>query len=149
MPGYLNDPETTAASMTKDGFLLTGDLGFLDENGWINFQGRRKELIKSGGINIAPAEIEAVLRTHVMVESAFVTGLADTRLDQAIGAVMVLHPGQSISEIDLKQHCRQTLAAYKVPQHFVFVAANELPVTSTEKLQRNRLADLFSAVGTA
>ncbi|MDE0944443.1 MAG: AMP-binding protein [Alphaproteobacteria bacterium] len=149
MPGYLNDPETTAASMTDDGFLLTGDLGFLDAQGWINFQGRRKELIKSGGINIAPAEIEAVLREHSAVASAFVTGLNDARLDQAIGAVMVLHPGQTADVVELKQHCRQTLAAYKVPQHFVFVPANELPVTSTEKLQRNRLHELFRAVGEA
>jgi fatty-acyl-CoA synthase len=145
MPGYLNDPETTAASMTADGFLLTGDLGRLDGRGWVRFQGRRKELIKSGGINIAPAEIEAVLRTHEAIESVFVTGLADARLDQAIGAVVVLESGASVSEAALRQYCRQSLAAYKVPQHFVFVAAKDLPVTSTEKLQRNRLADLFPA----
>ncbi len=143
MPGYLNDPDTTAASMTDEGFLLTGDLGLLDGNGWVQFQGRRKELIKSGGINIAPAEIEAVLRTHEAIESVFITGLADARLDQAIGAVVVLEAGASVSEDALRQHCRQSLAAYKVPQHFVFVAAKDLPVTSTEKLKRNRLAELF------
>ncbi|NQV60228.1 MAG: long-chain fatty acid--CoA ligase, partial [Alphaproteobacteria bacterium] len=143
MPGYLNDPDTTAASMTDEGFLLTGDLGLLDGNGWVQFQGRRKELIKSGGINIAPAEIEAVLRTHEAIESVFITGLADARLDQAIGAVVVLEAGASVSEDALRQHCRHSLAAYKVPQHFVFVAAKDLPVTSTEKLQRNRLAELF------
>jgi fatty-acyl-CoA synthase len=146
MPGYLNDPETTAQSMTANGFLLTGDLGCLDRKGWVRFQGRRKELIKSGGINIAPAEIEAVLRNHAAVESVFVTGLADARLDQAIGAVVVLESGASVSEDALRQFCRQSLAAYKVPQHFVFVAAKDLPVTSTEKLQRNRLAELFPAI---
>ena len=145
MPGYLNDPETTAASMTDDGFLLTGDLGLLDCQGWVRFQGRRKELIKSGGINIAPAEIEAVLRGHPAIESVYVTGLADSRLDQAIGAVVVLHPNAEVSEAALQQHCRKSLAAYKVPQHFVFVAAKDLPVTSTEKLQRNRLPGLFPA----
>jgi len=124
-------------------------LGLLDDKGWVQFQGRRKELIKSGGINIAPAEIEAVLRTHEGVESVFVTGLADTRLDQAIGAVMVLHSGASVSEDALRRHCRQSLAAYKVPQRFVFVAANELPVTSTGKVQRNRLAELFPTLGEA
>ena len=149
MPGYLDDPATTARSMTADGFFLTGDLGLLDDKGWVQFQGRRKELIKSGGINIAPAEIEAILRTHEAVESVFITGLADTRLDQAIGAVMVLHAGASVSEDALRRHCRQSLAAYKVPQRFVFVAANELPVTSTEKLQRNRLAELFPTLDEA
>jgi len=143
MPGYLDDPATTARSMTAEGFFLTGDLGLLDDKGWVQFQGRRKELIKSGGINIAPAEIEAVLRTHAAVASVFITGLADTRLDQAIGAVVVLQEGASVSEDALRRHCRRSLAAYKVPQHFVFVTANELPVTSTKKLQRNRLAGLF------
>ena len=147
MPGYLNDPETTAAAMTGDGFFLTGDLGLLDEQGWVQFQGRRKELIKSGGINIAPAEIEAVLRAHPAIGSVFVTGLDDARLDQAIGAVVVLHPGQDVTEAALRQHCRQSLAAYKVPHHFVFAAANQLPVTSTEKLQRNRLHELFRQRG--
>ncbi|MDA1097353.1 MAG: AMP-binding protein [Proteobacteria bacterium] len=149
MPGYLNDPETTAASMTADGFLLTGDLGLVDAKGWVQFQGRRKELIKSGGINVAPAEIEAVLRGHEAVASVFVTGLPDPRLDQAIGAVVVLQADASVSEDALRQHCRQSLAAYKVPQHFVFVAASALPVTSTEKLQRNRLAELFPTLDAA
>jgi len=143
MPGYLNDPETTAASMTDDGFFLTGDLGLLDDAGWVQFQGRRKELIKSGGINIAPAEIEAILRVHAAIESVFVTGLDDARLDQTIGAVVVLHPRQQVTEDELRAHCRHSLASYKIPHHFVFVAANELPVTSTEKLQRNRLFELF------
>jgi fatty-acyl-CoA synthase len=129
--------------MTRDGFFLTGDLGLLDERGWVQFQGRRKELIKSGGINIAPAEIEAVLREHAAIESVFVTGLEDARLDQAIGAVVVLHAGAQATGDELRQHCRRSLASYKIPHHFVFVAANELPVTSTEKLQRNRLFELF------
>ncbi len=149
MPGYLNDPATTAASMTEDGFLLTGDLGLLDAKGWLQFQGRRKELIKSGGINIAPAEIEAALRGHAAVASVFVTGLADRRLDQAIGAVVVLRLDASVSEEALRRYCRQSLAVYKVPHRFVFVAAKDLPVTSTEKLQRNRLAELFPALDEA
>ena len=146
-PGYLDDPATSAASLTADGFLLTGDLGLVDGKGWLHFHGRLKELIKSGGINISPAEIEAVLRRHEAVESVFVTALADARLDQAIGAVVVLRPGVAQSEaemqIALQQHCRRSLATYKVPERFAFVAASELPVTSTEKLQRNRLSELF------
>jgi fatty-acyl-CoA synthase len=142
-PGYLNDGAATADSRTADGFFLTGDLGLLDGNGWVQFQGRRKELIKSGGINIAPAEIEAVLREHAAVDSVFVTALPDDRLDEAIGAVVVLHPGMTATKDALRTFCRRTLASYKVPREFVFVAANQLPVTSTEKLQRNRLGELF------
>jgi fatty-acyl-CoA synthase len=141
-PGYLNDAETTARSMTADGFLLTGDLGFVDADGWVHFQGRRKELIKSGGINIAPAEIEAVLGSHAGVAAAFVTGLGDPRRDQTVAAVVVPRDRAAVTAKALRQHCRQALAAYKVPRRFAFVAAEDLPLTSTGKLQRNRLADL-------
>ncbi|MEQ9639127.1 MAG: class I adenylate-forming enzyme family protein [Alphaproteobacteria bacterium] len=141
--GYLDDPETTAATIMPDGWFPTGDLGLVDETGWLHFRGRRKELIKTGGINVSPAEIEAVLVSHAAVESAFVTGLADDRLDQAIGAVVVLHDGASAETDALRRHCRQSLAAYKVPHRIVFAAANDLPATSTGKLQRNRLFELF------
>ena len=142
-PGYLKDAAATEQSHNDDGFFLTGDLGLLDDTGWLHFQGRRKELIKSGGINIAPAEIEAVLREHPAVDSAFITGLPDERLDESIGAVIITRPGYELSAKNLKLHCRQVLAAYKVPHQYVFVEANQLPVTSTEKLQRNRLYELF------
>ena len=142
-PGYLNDVAATEQSHTDEGFFLTGDLGLLDDTGWLYFQGRRKELIKSGGINIAPAEIESVLREHPAVESAFIIGLPDERLDEAIGAVIITRPGHELSVKTLHLHCRQVLATYKIPHQFRFVEANQLPVTSTEKLQRNRLHELF------
>jgi fatty-acyl-CoA synthase len=146
-PRYLNDPAATANGFDRDGFLLTGDLGLVDARGWLHFKGRRKELIKSGGINISPAEIEAVLSQHAVVGSVFVTGLKDARLDEIIGAVVIpqdrIMPGDDTAGA-LRDHCRQSLAPYKVPRHFVFVSAEELPVTSTGKLQRNRLFELFS-----
>ena len=88
-----------------------------------------------------------MLREHPAVDSAFVTGLPDERLDEAIGAVIVTRPGHEISAKTLKQHCRQVLAAYKVPHQFTFIGANQLPMKSTEKLQRNRLHELFEKVG--
>ena len=145
MPGYLNDPEATARSMSADGFLLTGDLGSIDGQGRLNFRGRRKELIKSGGVNISPPEVEAVLADHPAVEAGFVTGIADSRLDQAVAAAVVLRPGAATTAEALRQHCRAVLAAYKVPRHIVFVPATALPLTATGKLQRNRLAELFPA----
>ena len=149
MPGYLDDAKQTAASMTADGFLLTGDLGVLDEQGWVCFRGRLKELIKSGGINVSPAEIEAVLLAHPAVEAAYVTGLADARLDEMVAAVIVPRAGAEPSAAALGEHCRQSLAAYKVPRRYAFVAARDLPLTSTGKLQRNRLASLFQPAATA
>ena len=145
MPGYLDDPSTTKSSMTTDGFLLTGDLGALDEKGWIQFQGRKKELIKSGGINISPAEIEAVLCQHNAVESAYVAGLPDTTLDQSVGAVVVLLNGTMVTESELRNFCRKYLAKYKIPKSCVFVSADDLPLTSTGKLQRSRLVELFQS----
>ena len=145
MPGYLDDPSTTKASMTMDGFLLTGDLGVLDEKGWIQFQGRKKELIKSGGINISPAEIETVLCQHNAVESAYVVGLPDTTLDQSVGAVLVPSDGNVVTETELKNFCRKYLAKYKIPHCYVFVSDDDLPLTSTGKLKRNRLIELFDS----
>jgi len=143
MPGYLNDPEQTAKSMTADGFLLTGDLGLVDADGWVRFRGRRKELIKSGGINISPAEIEAVLAQHPAVDTAYVTGLPDAKLDELVVAVILLKPGAEATAEALQQHCRAALASYKLPRRFRFAQAADLPLTSTGKLQRNRLARLF------
>lgn len=147
-PGYLDDPAMTRESITQDGFLLTGDLGFLDDQGWLHFRGRRKELIKTGGINVSPAEVEAVLCEHEAVDSAFVTGLADDRRDQVVAAAVVLRPGREQLQGDivhaLQDHCRRSLAAYKIPKRFVFVRAADLPTTSTAKLQRNRLPELFA-----
>lgn len=143
MPGYWNDPERTAEVFDADGFLITGDLGFLDKDGYLYYCGRLKEMVKTGGINVAPAEVEAVLSSHPAVELAFVTGIPDERLDEALAAIIVLRPGQSVDAEALIAHGRETLAAYKVPRHYRFVSADALPLTTTGKLQRNRLGDLF------
>jgi fatty-acyl-CoA synthase len=145
MPGYLDDPERTAEAFDAEGFLLTGDLGFLDEGGRLRFRGRLKEMVKTGGINVAPAEIEEVLSSHPAVELAIVTGLPDATLDEALAAAIVLRPGATVSEAELTAHCRAALAAYKRPRRWRFIAAADLPLTTTGKLQRNRLPELFAA----
>lgn len=143
MPGYWNDPERTAEVFDADGFLLTGDLGFLDDDGYLFYRGRLKEMVKTGGINVAPAEVEGVLSSHPAVELAFVTGIPDDRLDEALAAVVVLRPGKAADADALIAHGRQTLASYKVPRHYRFVGAEDLPLTTTGKLQRNRLGAFF------
>ena len=142
-PGYLYDPEKTAASLDADGYLLTGDLGFLDPGGNLVFSGRLTEMVKTGGINVAPAEIEAVLARHDCVEQAYVTAIPDPRLDEAVAAVIVARPGTTPDPDDLAAHCRRSLAAYKIPRHYRIVAAGDLPLTATGKLAKNRLPDLF------
>ena len=115
----------------------------LDEAGNLVFRGRLKEMVKTGGINVAPAEVEDALRRHEDVELAFVTGLPDDRLDEALAAVIVPRGDAPPDENALKAHCRERLAAYKVPRHFRFVEASALPLTSTGKLEKRRLPELF------
>ncbi|MEX2482255.1 MAG: AMP-binding protein [Gammaproteobacteria bacterium] len=141
--GYYKDPEQTRAAFDQNGFFRTGDLGFLDGDGYLYFRGRIKELVKTGGINVAPVEVEEILLDHAAVRLAFCTGVSDPVRDEVIGAVIVLEPGQSVSAATLAAHCRQQLAAYKVPQRFCFVSEAELPLTTTGKLQKNRLAAAF------
>jgi fatty-acyl-CoA synthase len=149
MPGYWQDPTRTAEAFTGDGWFRTGDLGFLDADGFLYYRGRLKEMVKTGGINVAPAEVEEVLAAHPAVELAFVTGIPDDRLDEALATVIVPRRGQSVDEATLREYCRGILAAYKLPRHFRFVDAGALPLTTTGKLQRNRLPELFSPTVTA
>ena len=143
LPGYWNDPVRSAEAFTADGFFRTGDLGLLDDEGYLFYRGRLKELVKTGGINVAPAEVEEILATHPAIELVFVTGIPDARLDEALAAVIITRNGCSVTEAELAAHCRATLAAYKTPRHFRFVDAAALPLTTTGKLKRNELPALF------
>jgi len=100
--------------------------------------------VKTGGINVAPVEVEEILRTHPAVAAAFVVGVPDATRDEVLAAVVVRRPGADATEKVLEAHCRSALAAYKVPRLFRFVEEDELPLTVTGKLQKNRLPELFS-----
>jgi len=146
-PGYWNAPELTAASLTADGWFRSGDLGLLDEHGWLRFRGRLKELIKTGGINVSPAEVEEVLLAHPAVASCFVTGLQDEKLDETVAAVVILEDGAAADGEALQRYCRRNLAPYKLPRRWCITTPERLPLTSTGKLQRNRLWELFETPG--
>jgi fatty-acyl-CoA synthase len=141
--GYYKDPERTRAAFDADGWFLTGDLGLLDAEGRLHFRGRLKEMVKTGGINVAPVEVEEVLSAHPAVRMAFVIGLPDPVRDEILAAVVVPRAGAAVTADELAAHCRAQLALYKVPRRFRFVAESELPLTVTGKLQKNRLAELF------
>lgn len=142
--GYYKDPEKTAESFDEDGFFLTGDLGYLDEDGHLHFRGRHKEMIKTGGINVAPVEVEEVLSAHPDIAQAYVVGLPDAERDEIVAAVIVVNDGSKVPELDdLHGFCRERMAAYKVPRRYRFAEDAELPLTSTRKLQKSRLSDLF------
>jgi fatty-acyl-CoA synthase len=141
--GYYKDDEKNRAAFDADGYFVTGDLGMLDAHGRLYFRGRVKEMIKTGGINVAPVEVEETLMAHPGVKLACVTGVPDARRDEVIAAVVVCEAGQTVAEADLLAHCRRALAAYKIPRLVKFVNEADLPLTVTGKLQKNRLAEFF------
>jgi fatty-acyl-CoA synthase len=145
-PGYYKDPERNAAAFDAEGFFLSGDLGMVDGDGRLYFRGRIKEMVKTGGINVAPLEVEEVLLGHGSVEQAYVVGLPDPRREEILAAAIVLKDRHAASEEELRAHCKQALAAFKVPVHFRIMARADLPVTATGKVQKFRLQELLAEV---
>jgi o-succinylbenzoate---CoA ligase len=137
MRGYLHDEEANTRAL-RDGWLHTGDIGYLDAAGGLHVLDRRDDLVVSGGENVYPAEIEAALLEHAAVEDAGVAGVPDADLGARIVAWVVIKPGCSASSESLQRHCRAMLAGFKQPREFRFVAA--LPRNAAGKLQRRRLA---------
>ncbi|VTZ65460.1 class I adenylate-forming enzyme family protein [Sinorhizobium medicae] len=142
-PGYYKDPEQTALSFDEQGYFRTGDLGFVDEEGFLYFRGRLKEMVKTGGINVSPAEVEAVLMSHPDIYMALVVGVPDHHRDEVLGAVIIPVADRRIDEDGVKKFARENLAAYKVPRLYSFASERELPLTTTGKVQKNKLADTF------
>lgn len=144
MAGYYKEPQLTAQAFDADGFFRTGDLGMLDDEGFLYFRGRIKEMVKTGGMNVSPAEVEDVLRTHPAIEEAFITGLEDPVRDQIVAAVVIPRPGAALSAQQITAYCRESLSAYKVPREVKFVKHDAVPLTTTGKVHRARLPELFS-----
>jgi fatty-acyl-CoA synthase len=143
VPGYWNDTETTAATF-KNGAYHSGDLGYFDERGDIHFVGRIKEMIRTGGINVAPAEVESFLMTHPAVREAIVVGLPDPDKNEVVGALVRLRDGATVSEQELRDYCRSRIAAFKVPRRIRFVSEAELPRTSTGKINKREIVELLA-----
>jgi fatty-acyl-CoA synthase len=133
-PGYWRNDEGTAAAF-HDGWLLTGDIAERDDEGNYRFLGRLKDMFVSGGENVYPAEIEAVLHAHPAVVDAAVVGVADERWGEACAAFVVAE--SPVSDDELREHCRERLARFKVPKSFTFM--DELPPNSMGKIQKSKL----------
>lgn len=136
MLGYWNDPEATR-QVLHDGWLRTGDMASMDDEGYLFIEGRRTDMIKSGAHRIAPKEIEDVISEIDGVAEVAVVGVDDQILGQVIKAVITNRPGTTLDAFAIKAHCLDSLAAYKVPKYIEFVA--ELPKTASGKVQRFRL----------
>jgi long-chain acyl-CoA synthetase len=134
MQGYLNRPDANAETL-RDGWLHTGDVGFRDADGYFFLVDRKKDMIIRGGENIYPREIEDVLQEHAGVEGAAVVGRMDEVRGEEVHAVVVLAAGVALE--DVQAHCRERLAAFKVPSSWEVVA--ELPKTSTGKIDKKPL----------
>ncbi|MDQ6600032.1 o-succinylbenzoate--CoA ligase [Bacillus salipaludis] len=135
-PGYLNRPGAML-DRTKDGWFSTGDIGYLDDEGFLYVLDRRSDLIISGGENVYPAEIESVLLSHPFVKDAGVTGQEDERWGQVPIAFIVIKERIAVSRNELELFCMERLAKYKVPKDFKFV--EELPRNASNKLLRRKL----------
>ena len=135
-PGYFEAPEQNAAAFDADGYFRTGDLGLIGADGRVRFRGRLKEMIKTGGINVAPLEVEEVLLQHPAVKQVYVVGVPDRQRDEAVAAVLELHEGATADAAALTAFCRDRLASYKVPTRLVFKKAEEFPRTPTGKIHK-------------
>jgi long-chain acyl-CoA synthetase len=136
VPGYWNKPEATEASL-PGGELRTGDVGFMDSDGWFYLVDRKKDMINAAGYKVWPREVEDVLYGHPAVREAAVVGVPDEYRGETVKAFVSLHRGESVAEAELIEYCRGQLAAYKYPRSIEFI--DELPKTTTGKILRREL----------
>lgn len=139
MRGYWNDPAATAEAIDGCGWMHTGDLAVMDGDGYANIVGRAKDLVIRGGENIYPREIEEALFQHEAVASAQVIGVPDAIMGEELMAWVTLRDSAAASEDDLRAHCRERLAHFKVPRYWKFV--DDYPMTVTGKVQKFRMRE--------
>jgi long-chain acyl-CoA synthetase len=136
MKGYYNKPEATADAI-KDGWFYLGDIGTMDEDGYLTIVDRKSDMIIAGGFNIYPQEIDEVLMNHPKILEACAIGVSDAYRGETVKAYIVLKPEQTLSEKEVIDYCRENLAAYKAPRAIVFI--DELPKTAVGKILRREI----------
>jgi len=141
MTGYWHDEEKTAQAFTPDGWLITSDRGWIDDEGYIFLAGRGDDMIIRGGENISPEEVEDVLHSHPKIEEAAVIGVPDSEWGQQPRAIVVLKKGEAASAEEIMEHCRSRLAGFKRPRSAVFV--DSLPRNSIGKVLRKTLREQY------
>jgi len=141
MAGYWNNPTATSATVTPDGWLKTGDAGYLDDEGYIYLFDRVKDMIVSGGENVYPAEVENALFSHPCVADAAVIGVPDERWGEAVKAIVVLRAGSPADAASIIAHCRERIAGYKTPKSVDFL--DVLPRNPSGKVLRRELREPY------
>ena len=140
MKGYYKMPEATAEAIDKDGWLHTGDLCTVDEDGYYKVVGRIKDMIIRGGENIYPREIEEFLYQMEGIKDVQVAGIPSKKYGEAVGAFIILHKGVEMNEFDVREFCTGKIARYKIPKYIFFV--DEFPMTGSGKIQKFKLKDV-------
>jgi long-chain acyl-CoA synthetase len=138
VPGYWEKPAETADTF-PDGWMLTGDVGFMDHDGWFYVVDRKKDLINASGYKVWPREVEEVLYSHPAVREAAVVGVPDPYRGETVKAFVTLKPSMSVTPDDLVLFCRERMAAYKYPRKVDII--DELPKTASGKIMRRELRD--------
>ena len=139
MKGYDDEPEATARAIDREGWLHTGDLGLMREDGYIHLTGRAKDMIIRGGENVYPREVEEFLYTHPHVAEVHVVGIPDGRLGEVVVAWIRLKAGSNCTESEIRAFCEGKIAYFKIPQHVRFV--EQFPMTVTGKIQKFRIRE--------
>ncbi len=137
MQGYWDKPEATAETIDADGWLHTGDMAMLREDGMLVFMGRYKDMLKVGGENVSPAEVEAYLRGMDEILDAAVVAYPDPRLAEVPVAFVILNPGAALDADTLTERMKGRVASFKIPRHVIFVEA--FPMTSSGKIRKVEL----------
>lgn len=140
MKGYYKNPEATASAIDANGFLHSGDLGMMDENGYFRITGRIKEMIIRGGENIYPREIENFLYKIPAIKGVEVVGIPSEKYGEEVGAFICLKDGESLNEEEVKLFCRGSIARHKIPKYIFFVES--YPMTASGKIQKYKLKDI-------
>ncbi|MGZ8777195.1 MAG: AMP-binding enzyme, partial [Mycobacterium sp.] len=143
MRGYWNNPDATAATVTDEGWLKTGDAGYIDRDGFVYLNDRKKDMIVSGGENVYPTEVENVLMTHPAVGDVAIIGIPDEKWGEAVKAVIVPAAGAAPTEAELIAYARERLAGFKLPKSVNF--AEVLPRNPSGKLLKRALREPYWA----
>ena len=143
MQGYVNAPEATAETLLPDGWLRTGDMGYIDENNCLHITGRLKDMIIRGGENISPAEIEELLLADARVSEVKAVAVPDEHYGEEICACIVLKDGADMAEEEVREAVRAKLAYFKIPRYVLFVEA--IPKTNSGKVAIGQLKELARA----
>ena len=131
------------AEIERDGMVTNGDVGYIDEGGYVYLNDRKRDMIISGGVNIYPAEIESALQGMPGVQDWAVFGIPHEEFGESVAAAIELQPNVALTPEAVRDYLKEHISAYKVPRRLIFVDHGDLPLTSTGKLQKNRLKELF------